>query len=89
MDRVTAVPDSGLMIAGHVLRPEALEIANEWLTEQGVDEFTREEWLEIRKGLVARAWWGGEAVGFVPEGYEPPGGGPAAEACTVVHIPLP
>lgn len=72
------LPDHGLMFDGHdTRRADLVEQARTHLEAHGVHHLDIDEALE-RPGLVARAWWGGDDIGFVQEGH------PNAKPVTVV-----
>lgn len=74
--------DRVLVYEGHdQSRTQALAAARAHLLSQQVPAFDIDEALVDRQGLVVQAWWGGDAVGFVGEGY------PNAQPVTVVNLP--
>lgn len=71
---------NGLMFDGHdTPRAELLDLARAHLIAQGVHPLDADDQLADRQGLVARAWWGGDELGFVGEQH------PDASPVTVVH----
>ena len=62
-------------------RAEILAAAREKLLTAGVHQLDADDMLVDRQGLVARAWWAGEDVGFCTDEH------PEARAVTVVNLP--
>jgi hypothetical protein len=77
---VRRVEGGALLIEGHVPRSGAITAARAYLLAEGMDEWDVDERLVDRPGLVGRAYWGGDEVGFVGEEY------PGAEPVTVVTV---
>lgn len=74
-DQVIAYP-------GHdTTRQAVLAAARDHLIGRGKHHLDVDDALVDGQGKVGRAWWGGEEVGFVQEGY------PGAQAVTVVNLP--
>jgi hypothetical protein len=70
----------GLVFDGHdSARPDVLAQARTHLVGAGMHPLDADDVLADRKGLVVRAWWGGDDVGFVGEEH------PQAQPVTVVH----
>lgn len=74
------VEGPALLIDDHVPRSDALTAARAHLLAEGYDEWDVDEQLVDRPGLVGRAWWGGDELGFVGEEH------PDAEPVTVVNV---
>lgn len=75
---------NGLMFDGHDTgRAELLAQARAYLIGQGVHPLDADDQLADRQGLIARAWWGGDEVGFVSPEH------PDAQPVTVVHCSVP
>lgn len=69
-----------LLFEGFDLGPtQAVDEAMAWLEAHGADEWTLHDARTAARPL--RAWWGGEALGFVGETH------PDAVAVTCVHLP--
>lgn len=64
---ITPVPLQCLMVDDATSMADALAQTQAWLVEHGMDALDAELALQPRSGLVARAWWGGDGVGFVGE----------------------
>jgi len=62
-------------------RADILARARAHLIAKGVDPFDADDMLADRQGLVVRAWWGGEDVGFVQEHHD-------GRPVIVVNIPI-
>lgn len=62
-------------------RAGVLAQARAHLIGRGMDPFDADDALAAGQGLVVRAWWGGDDVGFVQEGH------PNAAPVIVVNIP--
>lgn len=60
---------------------QVLADALEFLLTKGIHRLDAEIALIPREGLVGRAWWAGEGVGFCGELH------PDAQAVTVVNLP--
>lgn len=72
------------MFDGHDTgRTELLSQARTYLIGQGVHPLDADDQLADRQGLIARAWWGGDEIGFVSPEH------PSAELVTVVHCTVP
>jgi hypothetical protein len=80
-----SIPGTGdLMCDGHdIRRADVLAAAHEHLIDSGaLSEVQAEDVLVDHRGRIARAWWGGDALGFVGETH------PDAQPVTVVHVNL-
>lgn len=74
----TIIPGHGIVLDGHdVTRDQAVTAASEHLA--GVDDLVLADLL-ARPGLIVRAWWAGEDVGFVQPEH------PDARPVTVVNV---
>lgn len=62
-------------------RADILAAARELLVAGGAHPLDVDDALVDRQGLVGRAWWAGEGVGFCGEAH------PDARAVTVVNLP--
>lgn len=71
-----------LVYAGQeAARSDVLAAARAHLIAAGAHHLDVDDALVDQPGLVLRAWWGGEGVGFVGEEH------PDAQPVTVVNIP--
>jgi hypothetical protein len=78
------MPGQGLMFDGHGLdRADLLAQAREYMLGNGWDPFDADEYLIPRRKLLAQAWFGSEARGFVQEHHDD------ARPVTMVHVPTP
>lgn len=69
---------------GHGLsRAQALGQARAALTARGTSTWEADDLFIDRPGLVVRAWWGGDDVGFVQEHHD------GATPVTVVNVAPP
>lgn len=71
--------DHGLLISGPATPTEAVAAATDWCTARGLDAWDIDE-LGLA-GRVRRAWWGGDALGFVGRDH------PDAVEVVVVGLP--
>lgn len=89
------LPGHGYVVDGHVTRAEAIEATRTALVDAGMDPLDADDDLVDQPGLVARAWWGGDEVGFVGEAVngfcpaETPSGRRPSSPVTVVHVAVP
>lgn len=75
------IPDHGLMFDGHdTPRADLLAAARAHLLGRGMHPLDTDDTLANGPGLTARAWWGGDEVGFVQSHHE------GAQPVTVVHV---
>ncbi len=76
-----AIAKVGLLLDGHNLPPgDAITVAETWLRDRGVDDWTI---YEARPEMQPRRAWWDDYRGFVGEGWDE---GVAAPV-TVVHLP--
>jgi len=64
-------------------RADLLAAALAYLLEHGMHRVDAEDMCVDRRGLIVRAWWGGEERGLVQEHHD------GAQPVTVVHVHLP
>lgn len=64
------VPGALLFDADGATRADVLAQSRAHLIGKGVDPFDADDMLADRQGLVVRAWWGGDEVGFVQEHHD-------------------
>ncbi|MES2211465.1 MAG: hypothetical protein V4515_14975 [Chloroflexota bacterium] len=77
---IREIPGHGLMLDGHSETPtHARDTAAAYLVEKGADAWD----ADTSSARVARAWWGGDEVGFVQAEFD------GAQPVTVVHVHVP
>lgn len=78
---IQPIPGQGMMLAGHdTSRADILAAARAHLLAGGMDDWDADDTLTPRQGLVVRAWWAGDEVGFCGQDH------PDAQAVTVVNV---